>query len=201
MTAQQVELSTGPDPGARFPGSTVDFSGTGDWSFPPAFPWSDTPPPGVTLRKKEDQSQEWRRAPSAACAVVADAPRRFADVSDAQLTLGGPGTTKDSPDGGGRHASNPTTMRTSHTVASGIRCKRDGRGSGFVVMLGGGTDIVGAGVVPGDGRGRCRLFRSIRGPASLVQLAGGRPGVRHRAHVPELVGVADRADRLNLPVE
>ena len=86
-------------------------------------------------------------------------------------------------------------------VASEIRCKRDGRGSGFVVMLGGGTDIVGAGVVPGDGRGRCRLFRSIRGPASLVQLAGGRPGVRHRAHVPELVGVADRADRLNLPVE
>ena len=91
MTPQQVELSAGPDPGARFPGSTVDFSGTGDWSFPPAFPWSDTPPPGVTLRKKEDQSQEWRRAPSAACAVVADAPRRFADVSDAQLTLGGPG--------------------------------------------------------------------------------------------------------------
>ena len=29
-------------------------------------------------------------------------------------------------------------------VASGIRCKRDGRGSGFMVMLGDGTDISGA---------------------------------------------------------
>jgi uncharacterized protein YjbI with pentapeptide repeats len=26
------------------PGGTVDFSGAGDWSFPPAFPWTDTPP-------------------------------------------------------------------------------------------------------------------------------------------------------------
>src|SRR5262249_17087112 len=38
-------------------------------------------------------------------------------------------------------------------------------------------------------------------PASPVHLAGDRPGVRHRAHVPQLVGVAHRADRLNLPVE
>src|SRR5438128_1680136 len=37
------------------------------------------------------------------------------------------------------------------TVASGIRCKRDGRGSGFMVILGDGTDIFGAVVVPGGG--------------------------------------------------
>ena len=42
---------------AEFSGGTVDFSGAGDWSFPPAFPWTDTPPPGVKLPKKEDQSQ------------------------------------------------------------------------------------------------------------------------------------------------
>src|SRR5271165_4682232 len=49
--------------------------------------------------------------------------------------------------------------------------------------------------------GRGRLVRSILGPAGLVHLAGDRPGVRQRAHVPELVGVAHRADRLDLPVE
>src|SRR5437773_1593362 len=38
-----------------------------------------------------------------------------------------------------------------HMVASGIRCKRDGRGSGFMVILGDGTDIFGAVVVPGGG--------------------------------------------------
>jgi hypothetical protein len=44
--------------GAEFSGGKVDFRGTGDWSFPPAFPWTDTPPPpGVMLPKKEDQSQ------------------------------------------------------------------------------------------------------------------------------------------------
>jgi hypothetical protein len=41
----------------KFTGGTVDFSGPGDWSTPPAFPWTDTPPPGVSLPKKEDQSQ------------------------------------------------------------------------------------------------------------------------------------------------
>jgi hypothetical protein len=35
--------------GARFSGSTVDFSEVLDWSSPPAFPWTDTPPPGVKL--------------------------------------------------------------------------------------------------------------------------------------------------------
>ena len=40
--------------GAEFSGGTVDFSNAGDWSFPPAFPWTDTPPPGVKLPKKED---------------------------------------------------------------------------------------------------------------------------------------------------
>jgi uncharacterized protein YjbI with pentapeptide repeats len=42
---------------AEFSGGTVDFSGAADWSFPPAFPWADTPPPGVKLPGKEDQSQ------------------------------------------------------------------------------------------------------------------------------------------------
>src|SRR5262249_47978615 len=46
-----------------------------------------------------------------------------------------------------------------------------------------------------------RTDRSIRGPASLAHLAGERPGVRHRAYVPELVGVAHRADHLNPPPE
>jgi len=42
---------------AQFSGGEVDFSDAGDWSFPPAFPRTDTPPPGVKLPKKEDQSQ------------------------------------------------------------------------------------------------------------------------------------------------
>jgi hypothetical protein len=40
-----------------FSGGTVSFSGARDWSFPPAFPWTDAPPPGVKLPKMEDQSQ------------------------------------------------------------------------------------------------------------------------------------------------
>jgi hypothetical protein len=40
---------------AQFSGGMVDFSDPGDWSFPPSFPWTDTPPPGVKL-PKEDQS-------------------------------------------------------------------------------------------------------------------------------------------------
>jgi uncharacterized protein YjbI with pentapeptide repeats len=35
--------------GAKFSGGTVDFRGPPDWSSPPAFPWTDTPPPGVEL--------------------------------------------------------------------------------------------------------------------------------------------------------
>ena len=34
---------------AIFAGGTVDFSTPGDWSTPPAFPWTDTLPPGVKL--------------------------------------------------------------------------------------------------------------------------------------------------------
>jgi uncharacterized protein YjbI with pentapeptide repeats len=34
---------------AEFSGGTVDFSDPGDWSFPPVFPWTGTPPPGVKL--------------------------------------------------------------------------------------------------------------------------------------------------------
>ncbi len=42
---------------------------------------------------------------------------------------------------------------TAAVVASGIRCKSDGRGSGFIVMLGGGTDILSGvtGLAGGDG--------------------------------------------------
>jgi uncharacterized protein YjbI with pentapeptide repeats len=42
---------------AEFSGGEVDFSNPGDWSVPPQFPWTDAPPPGVKLPKKEDQSQ------------------------------------------------------------------------------------------------------------------------------------------------
>jgi uncharacterized protein YjbI with pentapeptide repeats len=35
--------------GARFSGGVVDFSDVGDWSVPPSFPWTDTPPAGVRL--------------------------------------------------------------------------------------------------------------------------------------------------------
>src|SRR5205823_10357747 len=63
---------------------------------------------------------------------------------------------RDRPSRSGR---GPGAARTSYRkgldelaqVASGIRCKRDGRGSGFMVILGDGTDIFGAVVVPGGG--------------------------------------------------
>jgi hypothetical protein len=35
--------------GAQFSGGEVDFSDPRDWSFPPVFPWTDTPPRGVKL--------------------------------------------------------------------------------------------------------------------------------------------------------
>jgi hypothetical protein len=41
---------------AEFSGGQVDFRGAGDWSVPPAFSWTDTPPPGVMLPAKEDRS-------------------------------------------------------------------------------------------------------------------------------------------------
>lgn len=34
---------------AFFKGGTVDLSDARDWSDPPKFPWTDTPPPGVKL--------------------------------------------------------------------------------------------------------------------------------------------------------
>ena len=37
--------------GAEFSGGAVDFSGASNWSFPPTFPWTDTPPSGVKLPK------------------------------------------------------------------------------------------------------------------------------------------------------
>ena len=36
---------------AKFSGGTVDFGDAGDWSFPPVFSWTDTPPSGVKLPK------------------------------------------------------------------------------------------------------------------------------------------------------
>jgi hypothetical protein len=42
---------------AQFSGGTVDFSNASDWSFPPVFPWTDTPLPGVKLPGKERQTQ------------------------------------------------------------------------------------------------------------------------------------------------
>jgi hypothetical protein len=41
--------------GARFSGGTVDFTEAHDWSVPPRFPWTQTPPPGVKL-PEENQS-------------------------------------------------------------------------------------------------------------------------------------------------
>jgi len=38
---------------ARFSGGTVDFSDAHDWSVPPKFPWTNTPPPGVKLPEEE----------------------------------------------------------------------------------------------------------------------------------------------------
>jgi len=38
----------------QFPGGTVDFSDAGDWSFPPALPWTDTPPSGVMLPEGQE---------------------------------------------------------------------------------------------------------------------------------------------------
>jgi uncharacterized protein YjbI with pentapeptide repeats len=35
--------------GAQFSGGTLDFGQVDDWSTPPGFPWTETPPPGVTL--------------------------------------------------------------------------------------------------------------------------------------------------------
>jgi Pentapeptide repeats (9 copies) len=43
--------------GAEFSGGEVDFSGVSNWSVPPTFPWADTPPRGVKLPRKDDQSQ------------------------------------------------------------------------------------------------------------------------------------------------
>jgi uncharacterized protein YjbI with pentapeptide repeats len=43
--------------GAEFSGGVIDFSHAGDWSSPPRFPWADTPPSGVKLPEKEDQSK------------------------------------------------------------------------------------------------------------------------------------------------
>jgi len=42
---------------AEFSGGELDFSGVADWSFPPTFPWTETPPPGVSLPKKENHSE------------------------------------------------------------------------------------------------------------------------------------------------
>jgi hypothetical protein len=53
----EFSSSTGDFSYAEFSGGTVDFSTARDWSFPPTFPWTGTPPSGVKLPQKEDQSQ------------------------------------------------------------------------------------------------------------------------------------------------
>src|SRR6185312_11244517 len=54
-------------------------------------------------------------------------------------------------------------------VASGIRCKRDGRGSGFMMTLGDSTDIPGAVVVLGGGDGAWpELARRVEERAAQV---------------------------------
>jgi Pentapeptide repeats (9 copies) len=45
---------------AVFSGGTVDFSEPGDWSAPPAFPWTGTPPPGVKLPRGRSVSDVGR---------------------------------------------------------------------------------------------------------------------------------------------
>jgi hypothetical protein len=52
-----VDFSGAEFSGGGLRGGTVDFSRAGDWSSPPAFPWTDTPPPGVKLPGKQDQSE------------------------------------------------------------------------------------------------------------------------------------------------
>ena len=42
---------------AGFSGCTVDFSQVADWSCPPAFPWTDSPPSGVRLPTKGIQAK------------------------------------------------------------------------------------------------------------------------------------------------
>jgi uncharacterized protein YjbI with pentapeptide repeats len=44
-------------PDAEFSGGEVDFSRASDWSSPPEFPWTDTPPLGVKLPEQEGQSE------------------------------------------------------------------------------------------------------------------------------------------------
>jgi uncharacterized protein YjbI with pentapeptide repeats len=42
--------------GAEFSGGEVDFVNARDWSVPPAFPWTGTPPPGVKLPRKDSRT-------------------------------------------------------------------------------------------------------------------------------------------------
>jgi uncharacterized protein YjbI with pentapeptide repeats len=48
----RVDFST-----ARFVGGTVDFADVGDWSSPPAFSWTDTPPSGVKLPGRTEPAE------------------------------------------------------------------------------------------------------------------------------------------------
>jgi uncharacterized protein YjbI with pentapeptide repeats len=42
---------------AEFSGGELDFINAGDWSFPPAFPWTETPLSGVKLPEKKEPSR------------------------------------------------------------------------------------------------------------------------------------------------
>jgi hypothetical protein len=80
FSGSRVDLSD-----ARFAGGEVDFSSTGDWSFPPAFPWTGTPPPGVKLPRRRINPRRSGRASAAACAW-ASAPSRRARLASLKLT-------------------------------------------------------------------------------------------------------------------
>jgi hypothetical protein len=56
FTSAELSSGTVGFTSAEFSGGMVDFSSVGDWSFPPEFSWTGTPPPGVILPTEEDQT-------------------------------------------------------------------------------------------------------------------------------------------------
>ena len=58
---------------AQFSGSEVDFSAADDWSVPPSFPWTDTPPLGVRIPRRESLAPH--RCPQAHSQAVSQSGR------------------------------------------------------------------------------------------------------------------------------
>ena len=65
---------------AYFSGGTVDFRAARDWSSPPAFPWTDTPPAGVTLPRRKVNPGRNGPMPSTACVVAAEASSEYCSI-------------------------------------------------------------------------------------------------------------------------